>query len=153
MASYYPPVGFSFKVEFQGVDGVTEDDIRFQEVSGLTMEIETEEIHDGAAPGFSYKFPKRAKYSNLVLKRGMLKSSALIKYFENAFDSYFNQFNFSFSACTIVVQLMDENNNPLSSWQVNNAFPVKWQISEFKANANEIVVETLEFGFQNIKRL
>lgn len=153
MASYYPPVGFYFKVEFQGIDGFTDDDIRFQEVSGLTAEIEMEEIKDGAAPGYTYKFPKRAKHSNLVLKRGMLKSSALIKYFENAFDSYFNQFNFSFSPCTIVIQLLNENSEPLSSWQINNAFPVKWQISEFKSNANEIVVETLEFGFQNFKRL
>lgn len=153
MGAYYPPVGFYFKVEFQGIDGVTEDDIRFQEVGGLTVEIEIEEVHDGAVPQFSYKFPKRAKYPNLVLKRGMLKSSALIAWFDNALDSYFNLFNFSFSPCTIVIQLMDENGNPMASWQVNNAFPIKWQVSDFKSTANEVVVETLEFAYQNFKRL
>ncbi|PWJ57469.1 phage tail-like protein [Dyadobacter jejuensis] len=153
MGAYYPPVGFYFKVTFQGIDGVTDDDIRFQEVGGLTMEVELDEIRDGAAPQFAYKVPKRAKYSNLVLKRGMLKDSALIAWFDNAVDSYFNQFNISFSPCTVIVELMDENGDPLSTWQVNNAFPVKWQMSDFKANANEVVVETIELAYQNFKRL
>ena len=153
MGVYYPPVGFYFKVEFRGIDNVTEDDIRFQEVSGLTVEVELEEVHDGAVPQFAYKFPKRVKYPNLVLKRGMLKNSALIAWFDNAMDSYFNQLNFTFSPCTVIIQLMDEKSNPLSAWQINNAFPVKWQVSEFKANVSEIVVETVELAYQNFKRL
>ncbi len=153
MGKYTPPLSFYFKVEFQGVPDVIDEDIRFQEVSGLTVDIELEELRDGAEPHFSYKFPKRIKYQNLVLKRGMLKNSALISWFEDAMDSYFNIANYSFSPCTIYIQLQNENGDPVSSWQVNNAFPVKWQISEFKANANEVVVETLEFAYQNFKRI
>ena len=43
MASYYPPVGFHFKVEFT-LAGMQETDTRFQEVSGLTAELGIEEV-------------------------------------------------------------------------------------------------------------
>ena len=44
--AYYPPVGFHFKVEFQGLSGAKADDVRFQEVGGLTMELGIEEIQE-----------------------------------------------------------------------------------------------------------
>jgi len=81
--SYYPPVGFHFKVEFSGV-GNADMDTRFQEVSGLTAEIGTEELQVGGENRFSYRLPTRARFSNLVLKRGMLKDSELITWFSRA---------------------------------------------------------------------
>ena len=69
MGTYYPPAGFYFKVEIVGVAGMNEDtEQRFQEVSGLSVEIETEELKEGGENRFSYKLPKRAKYPNLVLR-------------------------------------------------------------------------------------
>ncbi|HEX6181118.1 MAG TPA: phage tail protein, partial [Chitinophagaceae bacterium] len=67
--SYYPLVGFHFKVEFSGV-GNSDNDTRFQEVSGLTAEIGTEELQVGGENRFSYRLPTRARFGNLVLKRG-----------------------------------------------------------------------------------
>jgi hypothetical protein len=43
MATYYPPVGFHFLVEFEGL-GTESKDHQFQSVSGLSVDIETEEI-------------------------------------------------------------------------------------------------------------
>ena len=40
--SYYPPVGFYFKVQISGAS--SDDDAAFSEVSGLDTEIEIEEI-------------------------------------------------------------------------------------------------------------
>ena len=52
MASYYPPVGFHFNVAFTNLPGVVQDDDkeqRFQEVSGLSFEVETEALREGVA--------------------------------------------------------------------------------------------------------
>ena len=149
---YTPPVGFRFKVEFDGIDGVIDNDVLFQEVNGLTMEIETEEIKDGANPTLAYKFPKKVKYPNLILKRGMLVGSGLISFFNDAVNSYFNVFNFDSSTCDITISLLNEADNPLVTWTVYNAFPVKWTTSDLKAAGNEVVIESIEFSYQRFKR-
>ena len=43
---YYPPVGFHFLVEFEGL-GTDSKDHQFQSVSGLSVDIETEEVAEG----------------------------------------------------------------------------------------------------------
>ena len=85
MPIYYPPGGFHFKVEFLGISGTSTDtEQRFQEVSGLSFEIETEELVEGGENRFAYKLPKRAKYPNLVLKRGLLRGTALLDWLKSA---------------------------------------------------------------------
>ena len=39
----------------------------FSEVSGLQVEVETEDYQEGGVNGFVRKFPKSTKYPNLVL--------------------------------------------------------------------------------------
>lgn len=148
----YPPVGFYFKVEFQGVPGITDKDFRFQKVTGLNVEVEVEEKKEGGESHFTHKWPSRRKYPNLVLERGMLPDSALIDWFESAVNSYFIALDFSFSPIDIYVHLLNDSGEPLASWQVRAAYPLKWQISDFKSMDNSIVVETIEFAYQDFKR-
>ena len=143
---YSMPRSFHFKVEFQGVSGASNNDVRFQDVSGLNAELGIEEVKSGGENRFSHRLPTRAKYSNLVLKRGMLIDSALIKWFNDAVES------FSFSPATIIVKLLDKDHQPLQTWSFMKAWPVKWSISEFKATENAVVVETIELAYQYFKR-
>ena len=146
MASYYPPVGFHFKVEFS-LDGVQEADARFQEVSGLTAELGIEEITEGGENRFVHRLPTRAKYSNLVLKRGMLNDSKLIQWFRDAVES------FTFEPVDVLVTLLNEKNEPLAGWSFVNTWPVKWTISDFKAQEGAIVVETIELAYKYFTRV
>ena len=146
MASYYPPVGFHFKGEFT-LDGVQETDTRFQEVSGLTAELGIEEITEGGENRFLHRLPTRAKYSNLVLKRGMLHDSKLIQWFQDAVES------FTFEPVDVLVTLLNENNEPLAGWSFVNAWPVKWTTSDFKAQEGAIVVETIELAYNYFTRV
>ena len=143
---YYPPVGFLFKVEFIGLDGITENDVRFQSVSGITMDIGTEDLREGGENRFVHKLPQSAKYSNLVLKRGMLTDSGLIKWFEDAVQ------NFNFKPITIQVSLMNEKIEPLVNWKFVNAYPVKWEISSLDSSKNEVVVDSIEIAYQYFTR-
>src|SRR4051794_3661462 len=125
MATYYPPPGFHFSVKFFGVGN--DNDSQFQEVSGLTAEVSVEELIVGGENKFTYRLPTRSKYSNLILKRGMLKDSDLVDWFRKAIE------DFEFQPVNITVNLLNENHETLSSWDFIHAYPVKWVISDFKA--------------------
>lgn len=143
---YSMPRSFHFSVEFQGVSGLKSNDVKFQDVSGLIAELGVEEIKSGGENRFSHRLPTRARYQNLVLKRGMLTDSGLIKWFTDAVE------NFSFTPATIVIKLLDPDHQPLQSWTFIKAWPVKWSISEFKANENTVVVEAIELAYQYFRR-
>ncbi len=66
-------VGFHFAVSINGADGENID-ARFQSVSGLDVDIETENIKEGGENRFEHKLPVRRSYSDLILKRGQLST-------------------------------------------------------------------------------
>lgn len=146
MATNYPPVGFFFRVEFQ-LGGTTSTDSMFQEVNGLNAELQTEEIKIGGENRYSQTLPVRAKYSDLVLKRGLLVNSAVVKWCRDAIE------NLEMEPITIVITLMNEKNEPLQSYNVVNAWPKKWSISDFNAQESRIVVETMDISYQYYKVL
>lgn len=143
MAEWYPPAGFHFRVDINLPDVAQEArETRFQEVNGLNKAIDTEEYKEGGENRFAHRLPNPAKYSNIVLKRGMLTSSRVIDWCFNAID------NFIFKTADVNIILLNEEHQPLSTWNVKNAYPVKWSVSDFKAQENSIVVESLELAFQ-----
>ncbi|WP_143306498.1 phage tail protein [Chitinophaga vietnamensis] len=153
MPTYYPPTCFHFKVEFVGVDGADSDtEQRFQEVSGLSFEVETEEMREGGENRFVYKLPKRARYPNLVLKRGLLKGTKLLDWFRKAMNTYFTVVVYDFKPADITITLLDEADQPVAIWNVVQAYPLKWSTSDLKASENGIVVETLEMAYQYFER-
>jgi phage tail-like protein len=152
MAAYYPPIGFHFKVELAGVSGMGDSEQRFQEVSGLSFEIETETLRSGGENRFEYKLPKRAKYPNLVLKRGMLPGTAFLDWFNSAMNTYFTVLVYDFKPADITVTLMDEADAAVAVWNVKQAYPVKWTVSDLKAMDNAIMIETIELAYQYFER-
>ncbi len=141
MVDYYPPWGFYFKVVFNDVSLDT-NDVRFQSVSGLSVEYDYESYKEGGENRFEHKLPVRTKYTDLVLKRGMLVDSAVIKWFLDAFN------NRIFKPATITVNLMNEKSEPLRSWNVVDAIPKKWLVSDFNSSENGIVIETMELTYR-----
>ena len=141
--SYYPPVGFYFRVAVSGFRG--KHDASFQEVSGLTAERDVEEIEEGGENRFKHRLPKRAKFSNLVLKRGLVtKGSGLASWCRSALESDLNK---PIKPHDLDVQLLDADGKPLMKWSVVRAWPVKWSVSDFKSQENQLVIETLEFAY------
>jgi len=137
---YYPPVGFHFKVEFLGIGNG--NDSRFQSVGGLTVEYDTETFKEGGENRFEHKLPVRTKYPDLSLKRGMLVDSLVIDWCLAAFQ------NQVFLPVDINVSLLNEQHMPLKVWNVKNAWPRKWSVSDLNAQDNALVIETLELTYQ-----
>jgi phage tail-like protein len=144
MANYYPPVGFHFKVEVAGLTANAHD-VRFTEISGLSVEMGTEEVAQGGENRFIQKFPTRAKYPDLVLKRGLLVNSEIITWIRECIEDYHIQ------PKDIFIKLLNEEHQPLLTWHVVNAYPTKWAVSDFNASSNTVVVESLQFFYQYFK--
>ena len=139
----YPPVGFHFKVEFLFSDQRAKSEVHFQEVSGLSKEMTTEEFSEGGENRFVYRFPKGTKYPNLVLKRGLKVDSKIVDWVRDAID------HFDFSPVTLSISLLNPDGNPLIAWTFVKCWPLKWSTSDLKAQENSIVIETLELNYQS----
>lgn len=148
--AYRPPIGFYFTVEIVGLSNA--DPIGFQEVRGLSFDIQTEEIvHGGDIT--PYKVPTSIRYPNLVLKKGLIpknsshtKGSALFDWCQTSVTD-----QFKIKAYNINIQLLDRQQNPLASWTVIRAYPVKFEVSEFNAEQNAIVFETVELCYKRFQ--
>jgi phage tail-like protein len=139
----YRPVGFLFKLTFTGI--LEEGGIGFKEVSGISMDLETEEISEGGENQFTHRLPSAVKFNNLILKRGLAdKNSELVKW---CMDTFSGQLDKPVVPKNISVRLLDEKAKPLMSWDFHSAWPVKWSVADLGSVDNNLAIETLEFSY------
>lgn len=139
MSNQYPPVGFHFAVKFE--DFSDEADTRFQEVTGLSVSVTTEDYKEGGENRFIHKLPQGTSYENLVLKRGVTTDSKITEWCKKAVE------NFHFEPKNLLVILLNENHEELCSWNVVHAYPVQWSFTGLNAEQNEIMIESLELNY------
>lgn len=140
MPPYYPPVSFHFKVEVIGLSG--ENDTRFTDVAGLSVEVGTEELAEGGENRFIQKYPGRVKYPELVLKRGLLVKSQVFTWIRDCLDRD------QLKPKNVDVKLLNAEHEPLITWHLVNAYPTKWAVSDLNSTGNTVVVETLQLYYQ-----
>jgi len=139
----FSPVAFYFQLSLINTPG--EDEVFFKEISGITMEMGTEEIAEGGNNNFEHRVPTTLKYSNLVLKRGLAsKDSELVIWCMNTFNGNPED---SIKPKDIVINLLDTDRTPLKSWKFSNAYPVKWMVSDLNSDNETVVIESLEFAY------
>lgn len=142
MAAHYPPVAFHFKVEVNDLPG-NADDVRFTEVSGLAVELSSEEVPEGGENRFVQAYPLRAKYTPLILKRGLLPRSEILGWILECVT------NTTVKPKNIDVTLLNEEGQPLFTWHVVKAWPTKWSVADLNASSNAVLVESLQFSYQH----
>ncbi len=150
---FYQTVGFHFAVEFVGLGQNDQSiDARFQSVTGLDVQFETDTIKEGGENRFEHVVPVRRKYSNLTLKRGLLSpgsASEITKWCKHAFDNLFIEIVQPIQPINLVVSLLNENHEVLMMWEINHAWPVNWKIGELNAERSEVLIETIELHYNH----
>ncbi|HNP83872.1 MAG TPA: phage tail protein [Nitrospira sp.] len=143
----YPLPKFHFQVEWgQGFR------IGFTEVSGLDFETEVIEYREGVSKKYNKtKQPGLTKYSDVTLKRGT---------FEGDFDFfmlwkasyYFQEGKKTGSRYrrTVTIKLLNEEHQPIITWQLENAWAKKVQSTDLKADGNEVGIETMELAHEGL---
>jgi len=155
MATNYPLGKFRFKVGRQKNNLESEETVGFTEVSGLSYEIEVAEYRTGLDRGFSkVKIPGLRKFGNVTLKKGVIQGASKAN---SDFYTWISDGNAPFSVKTrtdyrrdIVIVLMDEANEPMVTWTLFQAFPIKVAFTDMKADANEVAIETLELAIEDL---
>lgn len=136
----YPLPKFHFEVEWG-------DDRKgsFTEVSGLDVETEIIEYREGSSKEYSkVKMPGMIKYSNITLKRGTFKG-------DNDFFDWWNSMKLNqVDRETITISLLNENHEAVVTWEVKNAFPLKVQSTDLKADGNEVAIESMELAHEGL---
>jgi phage tail-like protein len=111
----------------------------FAEVNGLQIETEVMEYAEGGNNNFIHRLPGRTKISNLTLKRGMVGSNELFKWYAKSVQGHIEPRNLS-------VIMYDAAGNELMRWDFIKAYPIKWIGPQFSASSNANAVETLELA-------
>jgi phage tail-like protein len=136
-----PYLGFNFLVE---IDGIVAGG--FSEISGLTIEIETEDYVEGGRNDFVHKLAGGAKFpSNLVLKHGITDSDALWDWYQDVLQGTIDRKSAS-------VVLLDSTREERRRWNFEGCYPVRWVGPELRAGTAEVAVETLELVHQGMSR-
>jgi phage tail-like protein len=139
------PVVFHFKVSFGASSD--EQDNRFQEVAGLSTEVSLEEYREGGNNNHAHRLPTGAKFANLVLKRGYIADTAVADWCRQALE------DFVFEPTDVDVALLNERHEPLAQWSFVGAYPVKWSLSDLKAQENALAIESLELAYKRFRRV
>jgi phage tail-like protein len=135
----YPLPKFHFQVEWGGAN------LGFSEVSGLDVESEVIEYRDGFSPEYiKTKMPGMQKFSNITLKRGTFQG-------DNEFYTWWNTVALNtIERRDVTISLLNENHDPVIVWKVKNAWPVKVQSTDLKADGNEVAIETIELAHEGL---
>ncbi len=137
--SIWPLVKFQFSVN------IGDKEAFFQEVTGLSAEIQQIEYRAGNSKEFSaVKMPGIKKFGNVTLKKGIFKDD------KGFWDLYKKVVMNTFERSTITISLLDEKNGVAMSWTLANAFPCKITVTDMKSDANEPAVETMEIAHEGL---
>ena len=138
MADYPLPV-FHFTVEFGGKRQ------GFSEVAGLTQENQAIEYRDGSFKEYSsIKMPGLRKFSNVTLKRGIVAK-------DNDFFNWLNTVKLNkVERRDLTISLLNEAHEPVMTWKIMNAFPVKVEGPQLKASGNEVAIESIELAHEGL---
>jgi phage tail-like protein len=138
-----PYINYAFKVEIQGIQRAG-----FKEVTGLDSTIDVIEYREGGDNTTTQKKPGMAKYSNIVLKRGVTEDQDLWKWHKQWIKgdpAAQRQDGF-------VVLYDRDGTTEKARWHFVKAWPTKWTGPSFNAEGKEIAIETLELAHEGIER-
>jgi len=136
----YPLPKFHFEIEWGGTK------IGFTEVTGLDKQVEIIEYREGQSKTYSkIKMPGLQKYSNITMKRGTFAGKTDFYDWLKDVEMLSNT-----RRRDITIKLLNENHQPVFTWKALNAFPIKVQASDLKADGNEVAIETIEIAHEGL---
>jgi len=136
-----PYAAYNFIIE---IDGIISGG--FSEVSGLNIETEVESIREGGANDIEYKLPKGTKYSNITLKRGIIDSDLIWRWYDDVINGNIKRKDG-------LIFLCDQTGSHLITWGFIDAYPIKLDGPSLNATTNTIATETLTLAHHGLKRV
>ena len=115
----------------------------FAECTGLEMTLDVDEWEEGGNNGTVLKFPKRAKWGDITLRRGLTRKTDL-------FDWYYG-FSQGFAQRKDgLITLLDEAHQPHTVWGFRRGLPVKYTAPQLNASQNAAAIESVTIAHEGI---
>ena len=134
-----PYLSFKFRVELDGIWSGG-----FSEVSGLQVEIETEDYREGGVNEYIHKLAGPARYpSNIILKHGLLDAVQRWEWQQAIVKGAIRR-----QSASII--LMNSAGKDQWRWNCRDAYPVRWSGPDLRAGSAEVAIETLELAHRGI---
>ncbi|MCG8573693.1 MAG: phage tail protein [Flavobacteriales bacterium] len=135
----YPLSVFHFQVEWGGTR------VGFTEVSGLDFDVQAIDYREGSYLDYQVtKMPGIPKFSNITLKRGIMKG-------DNEFYQWLTTIKLNdVERRDITISLLNEDHDPVVTWNVKDAWPCKVQGPSLKSTGNEVAVESIELCHEGL---
>ena len=144
-----PPFVGKFTFE---IDGLTIG--AFTEVSGLSVQLDVEELAEGGQNGYTHKLLGRMKWPNLVFKRGLTDTDALFEWLLTASGEGLTKAGNQIKPRNGKISVLDAAGKPMRTWTILEAKPVKWSGPRLAASSRDLAIEELEVchsGFRSAK--
>ncbi len=135
----YPLPVYNYRVEIGGTA------VAFSEASGLDISYETFVFVESPTAGGTsgpraFRMPAQATTAKLTLKKGVVRKESIGQLFD-----WINTVKANIvEKKDIYIRLCDEKGDAVVSWKMINAFPYKLDAPAFKADSNEVAIESLE---------
>jgi phage tail-like protein len=147
MAAEYPYLSHHFKVTFLGVGGITGKSAQFKSVSGLDVSYVPASLAEGGEPRFKHQLTDRPTWGPLTLERGLIDDFELWAWCTATFTTMHT------IPTNLIVSLLGDDHQPVMSWFVVHAIPMKWSTDGFDATSTKVMIESFQLSYQYFIRI
>ncbi|MBN2393296.1 MAG: phage tail protein [Anaerolineae bacterium] len=166
-----PAPAYLFYVELSGIIVGA-----FSECSGLSLKRGTETVKEGGVNNFVHKLPGRMEFSNITLKRGLTVSRQLWSWMTHGrYNTKVRRINFSIIqgapghnlvtafANAVSGNMLGEGESydqfitamgggfgKIKHWDIEDAYPVEWKVSDLDTTSEKVAIETLEIAHHGL---
>lgn len=136
---------FNFLVDIGDGTDPSSPDGAFSEVSGLDVSIEVVEYRAGSDPTSSpRKLNGLVKYGDVTLKRGLIGSLRLWEWIRAAIRGSGD------AQRSVTITLLDAERQPVMTWRLRNARPVRHTSGPLRGGSSEVAVEELVLAHEGL---
>ena len=144
---------FRFQIKLHNtIDGSALGDGAFQECSGLELEMDVREYLEGGNNDAVIRQVGRAKYQNIVLKRGMLYGNsdgvnrALWEWIQGVVSGQRPVARYDGT-----IDVMSVGDEVVATWVFDRGLPVRLRGPELNAKTGEVAIEELHIAHEGLR--
>ena len=135
-----PYLNFNFLVQIDG-DTVA----GFREADLPEARIEVAAYREGNERSNTVRrLPGRVEYGPLVLRRGFAGDRTLFQWWRDVADGNLDRRN-------VVIILRDQSGRDVARWAFRDALPTKYSGLSFRAQGNEVAIESIELAIESME--
>ena len=136
---------FGFKVELEISNGDSTSLACFQEVSGLSVQLNVTDMVEGGVNNTTHKLLGNATYSDIVLKRGLCDASMF-----SWISAFVNHQGGELKRMTGYISILNDAGEVAQKYKFENAVPIKWDGPSLNVMQDAIATESLVLAHEGL---